>query len=402
MKSLLNKLRTSHSSRPAQNNISSQLDIDSETVFNKLNDAKQYAKNAMDKFVKCQRILEDAQLEYYEFDNIDTVNDKKTNHQELLYCEACPLNTVSVSKIYKGKLKVWYHTSVTDHICITATVPYEIIDVAVKITEHSDAINNENNEPEMLYYMHKEPEVIRLFGYHIDSAKKRCLIVLEWCAGGDLFNYVERNHIRVSTREPITVPMSVNQIKQIIRWLITAILKCHMHDICYSDLKLDNIMFGLPGDISTLKLIDFGASRFIHDHGKDIIYKFISTSIHYTPPEIVHKYYRPLAYDFLKSYQLTGENLYKIDVWQIGIIAYTLLNGHFPFDSNLPEKKDRYDNIFKQIGSCRELSFTKNKDINGKPLCDLACRDFISKLIKYNPSRRITLQEALAHPWLAE
>lgn len=402
MKSILSKFRNSHNSEAVPNAETSviQLDLNPDSIFDKLHEAKRSAKNDIDKLIKSQRILDENCLNYYEFDNINIINDKKTNHQELLYCEAVPLKTISISKICRGKLKVWYHTSVNDHVCITATVPYEIIDVAVKITEHSDALNNENNEPEILHYLNNEPEFIRLFGYHIDLAKKKCIIVLEWCAGGDLFTYVEKTHIRPPPRGIITIPTALNHIKQIIRWLITAILKCHMRDICYSDLKLDNIMFLQPSDITSLKLIDFGASRFIHDHGKSIAYKFISTSIHYTPPEVVHKYYMPLTHDFLKSYQLIGDNLYKIDIWQIGIIAYTLLNGRFPFDSNLSEKKERYDSIFKQICTYRELTFTKNKDINGKPLCDAICRDFISKLLKFNPTHRISLQEALNHPWL--
>jgi tRNA A-37 threonylcarbamoyl transferase component Bud32 len=379
--------------------VENPINNDPEQLFKKISDAKSAASNS-DKYMKYRRILDESHLYYYEFDNIDIVNDKKTNHQELLYCEACPLNTVSLSKIYKGKLKVWYHTSVSDHICLTETVPYEIIDVAVKVIEHSDAIDNENNEPEILHYLHREPEFVRLFGYHIEPFKKKCMLVLEWCAGGDLFNYIEKSYPRLYSREIITVPISLMHIKHIVRWLITAILKCHMNDICYSDLKLDNIMFRLNGDVSTLKLIDFGASRFIHDHGKDIVYKFISTSVHYTPPEVVNKYYMRLNYEFLNDYQLIGENLYKIDVWQIGIITYVLLNGRFPFDSNLKNKKERHDCIFQQIGSHKELTFSKNKDINGKPLCDSTARDFVRKLVNYNPTLRISLQEALHHPWL--
>jgi serine/threonine protein kinase len=369
-------------------------------IFDRLCELKKYSKSTRDLFNKKQKILDELSLEYYEFDNIYTFNEKKTNHQELLYCEKVPLTVASINKVYRGKLKIWYHKTVNDHVCLSETVPYKIIDVAVKVIEHSDAVENENNEPEMLYYLRDNVDIIRLYGYHIDSIKEKCLLVLEWCDGGDLFSYVETKYLQKKSGIRI-VPISLVNIKYIIKWLINSILKCHKHNICHSDLKLDNIMFAIRDDITSLRLIDFGASKFICDNGRDIIYNFISTTVHYTPPEIINRYHMKLNCPFLRGYNVKGDNLFKIDIWQIGIISYVLTNGHFPFDSAKTDKKEKYNDIFRTIESCKPLSFTKNKDINGIPLCDDNCIDFISKLIAYNPYERMSLQNALDHPWLA-
>ncbi len=390
------------------NKKSTVLEDDPQKIFAKLHDINRSAKTPKDMLYKKHKILNEYCLDHYEFDTINTIHGKKTNHQELLYCENTPLATTSINKIYKGKLKIWYHTTVSDHICLSETIPYKIIDVAVKIIEHSDAAENENNEPEMLYNFKNETDFIRLYGYHIDPVKERCLLVLEWCAGGDLFSYIEKNYlcarpIGVKNKfEGRIIPISLKHIKYIVRWLISSILKCHDRDICHSDLKLDNIMFAIQDDIKSLRLIDFGASKYIHDHGRDIIYNFISTSAHYTPPEVINEFHMRLNCDFLYKYNVKGENLFKIDVWQIGVIVYILINGHFPFNSSKTNKQDRYNHIFKMIGMCEPLSFTKNKDINNIPLCSEQCIDFINKLMAYDPHNRISLKEALEHPWLRE
>ena len=405
MKSIFNIISNRSQSgtcRMDHSNKSKQLDP--EAIFTKLTAARKRAASIREVVDKHQKILKEFNLEYCEFDNIASINGKKTNHQELIYCEENPVSLDSLNKVYKGKMKIWYHMSVSDHICLSETIPYEVIDVAVKIIEHSDAAENENNEPEMLYYLQNEPEVIRLFGYHIDPVKRRCLIVLEWCNGNDLYAYINNNYSNVmaSKKSMRTVPISLVNIKYIIRWLITTISKCHKYDICYSDLKLDNILFAIANDIKSLRLIDFGASKFIHDHGYDIIYNFISTSAHYTPPEVINKFHKPLNCKFLENYELHGKNLLKIDIWQIGIISYILLNGHFPFNSTKENRHDRHYHIFQQIEMCKPLTFTKNKDINGVALCNSACHDLINKLLAYDPNDRISLDEALRHPWLTD
>lgn len=340
-------------------------------------------------------------IQHYEFDNIYIFNEKKTNHQELFYKKSDSIMTTSINKLYKGKLKIWYHHSVKDHKCISETVPFEIIDVAVKIIEHSDAIENENNEPEMLYYLRDMPQVINQFGYHIDTKNKKCIMVLEWCTGGDLFDYISA-HMH-PTDHKITTTLRLINIKKIIRWLVDSIDKCHKKDICHLDLKIDNIMlrecYDADLNIDTLRLIDFGAAKFIHDNGMNIEYDYICTSPNYTPPEVINKFYLPLHLRFLENYKLTGINLCKIDIWQIGVIAYILIHGSFPFLST--EKYPKQEHVFRQIGECKYPKFTKEKDIDGNILCDEYGIDFIMGAMCFNPARRYSMADLINHKWLS-
>jgi serine/threonine protein kinase len=408
-------LRSKHELSADYARKTAEFNLDPNKTFKKIERARTSSHNPKDMYAKCQSILDDLHLNYYVFDNIAEINGKRSNHQELLYCESGMLTTVSVNKVYRGKLKIWHHVSVKDHICLSETTAYDIIDVAVKIIEHSDAADNENNEPEMLHMLHGQSEIVTLLGYHIDPSHRQCMLVMEWCAGGDLFNYIERHYRKADdatvhsivragnisvTQDTKVIRISVTQIKRILKWLICAVQKCHKNNICYSDLKLDNIMFGCKNDVSTLKLIDFGAAIFTHDHTSEIMYKFISTSVHYTPPEVINAYYIPLNCDFLTNYHLAGNNLFRVDIWQIGVIAYTLLHGHFPYDSKLNNKKSRYADIFGQVGDCRPLKYTKNIDVDGRRLCDELATDFISRLMEFDPMKRMDLDVALAHPWL--
>lgn len=343
---------------------------------------------------------------HYEFDNIYTFNNKKTNHQELTYNETNLINTKSINKVYKGKLKIWYHRSVKDHKCLSETIPYEIITVAVKVIEQSDATENENNEPEMLYYFKDVPEIINQFGYHIDLKKKRCIIVLEWCEGNDLFEYlIKHTHtnktISQITRTSILSTIYVSDVKNIIKWLVNVISVCHAHDICHLDLKLENIMLRYEChnnslDPNSLRLLDFGGAKFIHDHDVNIEYNYICTSPHYTPPEVINKHHIDLNYDFLSKYELSGQNLCKIDVWQIGVITYTLLHSSFPFYS----LKKKPINVLKEISKCVYPSFTTQCDPNGKKLCDDVCIDFIKKSMCFDPNKRCTIDDLMNHKWL--
>ena len=338
---------------------------------------------------------------HYEFDNIYEFKNKKTNHQELFYRNSDLIKTVSLNKIYKGKLLMWYHLSSKN-----SNFTNEYIDVAVKIIEDSDAAENQNNEPEMLYCLKDEPEIIYQFGYHIDVSNKRCIIALELCKGGDLFNYVETN-FKYSSKE-IKVTYSKCDVKNIVRWLVQCINKCHKKNICHMDLKLDNIMLYTenrdnPFDTSILRLIDFGGAKLIKDDGKNIKYSYICTSPHYASPEVINAFQIPIKWKSLRNYELTGENLCKIDVWHIGVIAYILLYGRYPFDytnANQSPKINKNIEIFKEIRKCKYPEFTKISDVNGDLLCDEDGIDFIKKSMCFDPSERATISDLINHSWL--
>ena len=77
----------------------------------------------------------------------------------------------------------------------------------------------------------------------------------------------------------------------------------------------------------------------------------------------------------------------KVDLWSLGVLCYEFLVGKPPFLAE--ESSATYRRIAKV-------------DLHFPDSVSALARDFISHLLQYNPSDRMTLEEALAHPWLAD
>ena len=103
----------------------------------------------------------------------------------------------------------------------------------------------------------------------------------------------------------------------------------------------------------------------------------------YYSPEIVEQ----IEKDDIKKNNINEENN-KIDEWACGLIMYYLIMGELPFKEN--EKESLFSNIINS-----EIDFTSEK-FN---LFSDNFKDFISKLLEKDKSKRINIQECLEHPF---
>lgn len=74
---------------------------------------------------------------------------------------------------------------------------------------------------------------------------------MEYCSGGDLFSYIEKNDFKISEEKAA----------QIIHKLSTAIFYLHSYGIAHRDIKPENILLTDTTDHFDIKLVDFGLSK---------------------------------------------------------------------------------------------------------------------------------------------
>lgn len=76
---------------------------------------------------------------------------------------------------------------------------------------------------------------------------------MEYCAGGDLFSYLEKRAFKLS--EPHTC--------EIVHKLSMAVCYLHSYGIIHRDLKPENILMTDDSDSADIRLLDFGLSKIV-------------------------------------------------------------------------------------------------------------------------------------------
>ena len=106
-------------------------------------------------------------------------------------------------------------------------------------------------------------------------------------------------------------PVDVPRIRDIARQAASGLHAAHMSGIVHRDIKPGNIFLLNSG---TVKILDFGLSRFVHQQQFTAPHKVMGT-LAYMPPE-----------------QLAGDPVdYRADIWALGVVMYEMAAGHSPF-----------------------------------------------------------------------
>lgn len=191
--------------------------------------------------------------------------------------------------------------------------------------------------------------------YETIETEKHIIIVMELCAGGDLLNYVRK---RRRLKEPFA--------KKIFKQIIDGLNYIHSKNIAHRDIKLDNILLDGKGSV---KIADFGVSKQTQPGVK--MREQCGTPA-YIAPEI------------LKNKNGYGFN---VDLWSAGVVLFAMLYGTVPFKAASIE--ELHGLILRGI-------YTLKDDISQE------ARDMLRGLLEINPFKRLTIQQILSHPWLAD
>lgn len=217
------------------------------------------------------------------------------------------------------------------------------------------------NEIECLKRL-KHHSIARL--YQVFETQTAIYLVLEYCAGGELFDYIV-------SKSKLEEPESA----QIIHDLMRVLDFIHINGFAHRDLKPENILFD---DKHQIKLIDFGLAancspdNMATNRNQPPLDQLSTCcgSVTYAAPEVISG----------EVYSGTS-----VDVWSAGVMLFALLVGQLPFNDNSIPKL--YQKI--QAGIKTLPAFLSEE-----------AGDLIRKMLTVDPRQRISVRDVLAHPWL--
>jgi len=171
---------------------------------------------------------------------------------------------------------------------------------------------------------------------------------------------------------------------------------CHRQRVLHRDLKPQNLL--LKDDV--LKLADFGLARGFSVPVRNYSHEVVT--LWYRAPEV-----------------LLGSQTYSkpIDIWSIGCVFGEMKTGRPMFPGK--NAADQLTRIFKGLGTPIEEQYPEivnlpkwnKKEIplyEGRgmtvlvPGLDDDGYDLIGRMLCYDPTKRVTAQQAVEHPFLAE
>jgi len=191
--------------------------------------------------------------------------------------------------------------------------------------------------------------------------KDALYIVLDLVSGGELFD-------RIVARGSYTE----RDASEIVKQLLEAMSYVHSVGVVHRDLKPENLLYQSHAEDANIMVTDFGLAKMADELSSQ-------TSACGTPgyvaPEVL----------YLKPYGAA------VDCWGIGVITYILLCGYPPFYDD--EQRDEI--VYQQIMRADyEFDSPYWDDISNE------AKDFISKLMEFEPSSRLTCDQALQHTWI--
>jgi len=212
----------------------------------------------------------------------------------------------------------------------------------------------------------RHPNIVQLI--ETFETAKRFYMVLQLATGGDLFDRVLCQPQGYFTEQ---------NAARIMKMVLDGVQYLHRLGITHRDLKPDNLLFYHPGPDSDILISDFVVAHVCKGGGNHLMHT-VCGAPEYISPELLSK----------KPYTSA------VDLWALGVVAYILLSGTFPFaddsDSNRPNIK-----LFKLI---LKGSFSYEDKV-WQGVGDVA-KDFINKLLVVDPGKRMTATDALQHPWI--
>ncbi|KAH0455950.1 hypothetical protein IEQ34_015982 [Dendrobium chrysotoxum] len=169
-------------------------------------------------------------------------------------------------------------------------------------------------------------------------------------------------------------PFPEAALAAISRQVLLGLSYLHSHQIVHRDIKPGNLLVNAAGEI---KIADFGVSKIIR-RSLDPCLSYVGTSAYMSPER-----FDPDSYG-------GNYDAYAADVWSLGLTVLELHLGHFPLLP--PGQRPDWATLMCAIcfGEPPEMPETVSGDF----------RDFISRCLQKESSKRWSVEQLLAHPFV--
>ena len=255
-------------------------------------------------------------------------------------------NVESFFKIYKVKLKD--NNSSDDEYRTMIKIEKEIF----------GEFTNDRKIAEEVSLLSKLDSKYIIKVYECFMSNNKYYLITDHCKYGSLIQKLENKKV-----------YNENQIRYIVLQVLKAIKYLtsnnYLHiEISPEKILIDDIIKDPHGEeLYNIKLLDFfcpSRNNLLPDNKL--------TFLCYMAPEVMEQKYSQTC-----------------DIWSIGIITFQLFFGELPYKSNIDFKE-----YVKNIKSTYNLSNNITNEF----------KDFLDKTLNKNPSRRMTIEECLSHPWV--
>lgn len=234
---------------------------------------------------------------------------------------------------------------------------------AIKIIEKSKLTDKKAEERVMreidALQSIRHPNVIGFFE-RIDSPSQ-IFVVMEYAGGGDLYDYVDRT--ADGCLDEATAAKFFIQICSAVDFI-------HSQNYIHRDLKPENVLLDKQLNV---KLGDFGFTNQLFKNGERNILNTPCGSPIYVAPEIIN----------------SQPQTEKLDIWSLGVLLYVLVTGASPWDDGTGQLP-----LPQQFAKIKKGDYVRVDSSLSKE-----CVAMLDAMLKVDPKERISLKDAVVHPW---
>lgn len=257
------------------------------------------------------------------------------------------------------------------HVAVKRSDPTVVVAAKLIKPEHlSKSMMREQAEEVQIMRKLNHPNIVKL--HDVFSSRRRLVIVMEFCSGGQLLERIVKMH---HTEGGYTEAMAANVIRQI----ASAVQHMHNQGIVHRDLKPENILYANESKDSPIKISDFGLSKVLR--GKQTMKQACGTP-KYVAPEVVNS--------AVKTYTN------KCDMWSVGVIMYVLVSGYPPFYGKTLKS------LLQRVLNCK-YDFNPTGEEKPNPFDDVSdeVKQIITELLVLDPKERLSATQLLKKPWVS-